>query len=178
MRHEHVDLCKGSWLRALLCRESVSAEEVAVVACHACSLLADELIQTCLEARVNFAVMPCCHGEPGARGDMVKELSETLGTPRDAVYDLMRLGAIDATPGFRARFRTIETAITPMNHVLIGSRETHVEEAKGRASRAGQLAKRASAALDPGNVRRRWSPAGQGRRALRRLEVATHMGDE
>eukprot|EP00927_Polykrikos_kofoidii_P034485 TRINITY_DN29259_c0_g1_i1.p1 TRINITY_DN29259_c0_g1~~TRINITY_DN29259_c0_g1_i1.p1 ORF type:complete len:366 (-),score=43.42 TRINITY_DN29259_c0_g1_i1:108-1205(-) len=120
VKREEVDLRNVEWLQTLLMRVDVSPSDCAVVACHACGPLADEIIRTCLDARVNFAVMPCCHGERGGRGDNVKRVAQTLGVPREVTYDLMRVGAIDATPGYVARLRTIDPEITPVNRIVVG----------------------------------------------------------
>lgn len=164
VQHQCVDLRDPNWLRALLEHEGVSPLDVIVVSCHACSVLTDELIRTCLEAQVSFAVMPCCHGEQGARGEMVRDLTQVLGVPRDITYDLMRLGVIDATPGYVARFKTIDAAITPMNHILIGVRAGPEELAKRHSNRQAALNRMAATSETPSGGRLRCSPAGQGRR--------------
>jgi len=167
VRHQNVDLRHRSWLQQIMACEAVVPEEVAVVACHACSVLADELICVCLAAGVNFAISPCCHGEQGARGEMVKEYVRQLGVRRDSAYDLMRLGVIDATPGYIARLRMMDPSITPMNHVVMGLRASSEEMGKSNRMRSAALDRMAMTAQNPSRARRKWSPAGQGRRQPR-----------
>ena len=63
IEHRHVDLRTAGWLRTLMEEAGVEAAQTVVTACHACGVLADELIHECLQAEVSFAVVPCCHGE-------------------------------------------------------------------------------------------------------------------
>ena len=63
IEHRHVDLRTAGWLRNLMAEAGVEAAQTVVTACHACGVLADELIHECLQAEVSFAVVPCCHGE-------------------------------------------------------------------------------------------------------------------
>ena len=95
IQHRHVDLRCAGWLRQLLAETGVEAVEAAVTACHTCGVLADELIQECLQAHVSFAIVPCCHGEKarsmcldilepfvcfqdaqGARGESLRKLAK------------------------------------------------------------------------------------------------------
>lgn len=155
--HVPVDLRDPTWLRGVLATHQVSSEDVAVVACHSCSVLADQLIQTCLEAEVSFALMPCCHGERGARGDTIKDGARQLGVPVDTAYDLMRLGAIDAAPGYVARLRSIDASITPKNRILLGIRGSIDELEKRRAQRTKQLDTLAEKWLEQGEISLRQS---------------------
>jgi len=115
VRHEPIDLTDSSWLRRLMDQEAVQPTEVAVVSCHACGVLADSLIDVCTEARVDFAVMPCCHPDAG-----LAHASRELGLDYSAAVDLARYGVI-ASRGYKARLRFVNPAITPMNRILVAS---------------------------------------------------------
>merc|ERR1711879_316541 len=141
--HQYTDLRTPGWLTAILQREGISPSDAAVVACHACGVLTDELIRDCIAAQVSFAIMPCCHGERSARGAMIRDLQATWGIHKDLVYDPMRWGVIDASPGYTAKLRTIDPAITPKNHILIGIRESKAVEKKQRQDRLDDLERKA-----------------------------------
>eukprot|EP00929_Paragymnodinium_shiwhaense_P099835 TRINITY_DN61710_c0_g1_i1.p1 TRINITY_DN61710_c0_g1~~TRINITY_DN61710_c0_g1_i1.p1 ORF type:complete len:314 (-),score=35.91 TRINITY_DN61710_c0_g1_i1:31-972(-) len=145
VEHRHTDLRDRQWLQRLISEEQVDPADVAVIGCHTCGVLADELISTCLEARVSFAIMPCCHGEQGVRGDNIKSISSEFGVPQDSAYDMMRLGSIDAAPGYIARLRKIDSSITPRNHILIGVRAAEKEALRWQAARDGALNRLAAA---------------------------------
>ncbi|CAE8680549.1 unnamed protein product [Polarella glacialis] len=125
VRHERIDISCPGWLKSLLEREGVHAEATAVVAAHACGGLSDELIRECTALSVEFAIMPCCHKkESGRRRDMLRHAVKLLDIPYSVVLDIARLGVIDACPGYKASLRMIDKAISPMNRMLIGTRET------------------------------------------------------
>ena len=89
-----------------------------VVACHACSHLSDSAIDACIEARCDFAVMPCCHKDHLTANQMAL-VAKTLKVNVHEAVDVARLGGIVAR-GFDCRWRTIDAAITPENRILIG----------------------------------------------------------
>ena len=67
---------------------------VAVVACHACSHLTDEVLHACAEAGVAFAVMPCCHRDTARDVDkgQIAHAGDSLGIGVGAAMDLVRMG--------------------------------------------------------------------------------------
>ncbi|CAE7390936.1 rsmH [Symbiodinium sp. CCMP2592] len=159
IEHRHVDLRTAGWLRNLMEEAGVEAAQTVVTACHACGVLADELIHECLQAEVSFAVVPCCHGEKagillaigcahtapscvvfaqGARGEMLRKLAKEYQLDRGLTYDMLRLGAIDAAPGYIARLRQIDAAITPKNRILLGLHKPE-EAQKRREQRRANL---------------------------------------
>ena len=107
-----------------------------VVACHACSHLSDSLIDVCIEAKVDFAVMPCCHRDLRTANQMAL-VAKSLQTSKAGAIDAARLGAIVAR-GFDARWRTIDAAITPENRILVGLARPKGEGRKVRAEIAKQ----------------------------------------
>jgi len=128
-----------SWRRRrLLAAEGVAAADAAVVGCHVCGALSDALIEECLGAGVEFAVMPCCHGEKGAQGLATKQAAKVLGVRLGTLTDAARYGVIAAAGGgWGARLRTIDAAITPENRILVGVLDS--EKGDERAERRGQV---------------------------------------
>lgn len=120
VQYEYVDLSHGNWLRDLIEREAVQPAEVAVVSVHACGALTDALIDACTEARVDFALMPCCHGRCKDRLHRpLRDAARVMGISPEAATDLARFGVI-ASRGYTAKVRAIDPAITPVNKILIG----------------------------------------------------------
>ena len=130
------DISEAGWLPSLLERKGIKAEDVIVVACHACSLLSDELIHECMKAKVEFAIMPCCQGEDSRRGKMMLHTAKILGIGHDTIIDISRLGVIEQTPGYKAMMRCIDSAITPQNRILIGLHESAKEVAQRNSARS------------------------------------------
>lgn len=118
------DISETGWLASFLEKEEVDASQVMVVACHACSLLSDELIRECVECKVEFAIMPCCQGEESRKGMMMLNTAKNLNIPHGTLIDIARLGVIEASPGYKATMKRIDENITPQNRILIGLRET------------------------------------------------------
>ena len=137
------DISEAGWLSALLEQEQVTAREVMVVACHACSLLSDELIRECVMNSVEFAIMPCCQGEESRKGQMMLNAAKNLKIPHDTLIDIARLGVIEASPGYKASMKRIDDSITPQNRVLIGLRETAEDVARRASDRQHFLQKMA-----------------------------------
>ena len=94
------------------------ARQVGVVACHACSHLTDALVSMCIEAGVDFAVMPCCHRDLHTQGQM-GIVAKSFRLKEHEVIDIARLGGIVAR-GYDCRWRTIDASITPENRMLVG----------------------------------------------------------
>lgn len=91
---------------------------LAVVAVHACNFLTDAVIETCVAAGVDFAVMPCCGRDTLTAGQLTR-VASTLKTSLHAVVDVTRFGMI-LGHGFDCRWRTIDSTITPENRILVG----------------------------------------------------------
>eukprot|EP00438_Fugacium_kawagutii_P010222 Skav234254 [mRNA] locus=scaffold1464:683874:685073:- [translate_table: standard] len=118
------DISEVGWLSRLLDKEEVDPSEVMLVACHACSLLSDELIRECVRCQVEFAIMPCCHGEESRKGMMMLNTAKNLDLEHGLLIDIARLGVIEESPGYKASMKRIDEDITPQNRILIGLRET------------------------------------------------------
>lgn len=129
------DISEAGWLSSLLAREEVDASEVMVVACHACSMLSDELIRECVQCKVEFAIMPCCQGEDSRKGKMMLNAARNLNMPMGQLIDIARLGVIEASPGYKATLKRIDENITPQNRILIGLRETTKDVVRRYADR-------------------------------------------
>ena len=132
-----------SWRRRrLLAAEGVAAADAAVVGCHVCGALSDALIEECLGAGVEFAVMPCCHGEKGAQGLATKQAAKVLGVRLGTLTDAARYGVIAAAGGgWGVRLRTIDAAITPENRILVGLLSAKGDQrAEQREQALGKLA--------------------------------------
>ena len=139
VKYQIQDVSETDWLGSLLQKEEVDPTDVVVVACHACSLLSDELIGECIKCQVEFAIMPCCQGEDSRRGKMFVNTAKLLDIPVGALIDVARLGVIDASPGYKAMMRCVDSQITPQNRVLIGLRETDSDVVRREADRAFKL---------------------------------------
>ena len=135
------DLGAKGWLKSLLEEEEVQADDVVVVACHACSLLSDELIRQCIECGVEFAIMTCCQGEESQRGLMMRNTGKLLDIEHGTVIDLARLGVIDGSPGYKAMMKCIDPRITPQNRILLGLRETEQDAERRLSDRSRSLSK-------------------------------------
>jgi len=85
-----------------------------VVGVHACGAVTDLCLDIAADLGGPVAVMPCCrdHSHSGAP----EGLSTALGA--DVAYVVHRTYALEAR-GYRVRWRSIPSAITPMNRVLI-----------------------------------------------------------
>lgn len=118
------DISQVGWLSTLLEKEEVDPSEVMLVACHACSMLSDELIRECVRCQVEFAIMPCCHGEESRKGMMMLNTAKNLNLEHGLLIDLARLGVIEESPGYKASMKRIDESITPQNRILIGLRES------------------------------------------------------
>lgn len=133
------DISEAGWLKSILQTRNVDPSDVVVVACHACSLLSDELIDECISCQVEFAIMPCCHGGDNRRSKMMVNTGKLLEIPQGMVIDIARLGVIEGSPGYKATMRCIDSNITPQNRVLIGLHETASDIAKREADRSFAL---------------------------------------
>ena len=120
VEHKKVDIRDRGWLLRLLYAEQVAPEDCAVVGCHVCNALTDELMDECLGAHVEFAIMGCCHGRTGSQGRASKDSAKELGVSLGTLVDMTRLGVIMKQDGFIAKLRTIDANITPENRILIG----------------------------------------------------------
>ena len=140
VKYRIADISSPGWLASLLEQEAVGLKpsEVAVVSCHACSLLSDELIRACTESGVDFALMPCCHGEDSRKGKMYLNTAKMLGVPHDVLIDISRLGIIEAS-GYKGSMRSINASITPQNRVLIGLKESQADAEKRALARSASL---------------------------------------
>lgn len=118
------DISQVGWLSTFLEKEGVDPNEVMLVACHACSMLSDELIRECVRCQVEFAIMPCCQGEESRKGMMMLNTAKNLNLPHGLLIDIARLGVIEESPGYKASMKRIDENITPQNRILIGLRET------------------------------------------------------
>jgi hypothetical protein len=100
---------------------------------HACGQLTDFVIDACIEAQVDFAVMPCCHRDLRTANQM-QIVAKSLGVSKSGLIDVARLGAIVAR-GFDCRWRTIDKTITPENRILVGLARPKVSEQVDRKKR-------------------------------------------
>lgn len=141
VRFQRGDLGRPGWLKSLLEEEAVAAEDAVLVACHACSLLSDELIRQCIACEVEFAIMPCCQGEESQRGQMMRNTGKLLDIEHGTVIDLTRLGVIDGSPGYKAMMKCIDPSITPQNRILLGLRETEQDARRRLLDRSRSLSK-------------------------------------
>ena len=98
--------------------DGIDPSEIAVVACHACGHMSDEIIAMCIRAGADFAVMPCCHRDRDTQNQMAL-VAATLGTSEHAAIDAARVGSITAR-GYDCRWRTIDASISPENRILVG----------------------------------------------------------
>ena len=141
VKYHIADVSSPGWLASLLDKEASNLEpsEIGVVSCHACSLLSDELIRACTGSGVDFALMPCCHGEDSRKGKMMLNTAKMLGIPHDVLIDIARLGIIEASPGYKGSMRSIDSSITPQNRVLLGLRESEADAEKRETARSASL---------------------------------------
>lgn len=94
-------------------------ENSLVVAVHACGTLTDRVIEKAVDARIPFAVMPCCYrnGMRSLRSTSPHNLPVSYSL-KD-YYDSLRLEYAKER-GYLSEMRLISRKITPMNHVLVG----------------------------------------------------------
>ena len=136
VEHRKMDIRDRGWLLRLLCAEQVAPEDCAVVGCHVCNALTDELIDECLGAHVEFAIMGCCHGRTGSQGRATKDSAKELGVSLGTLVDMTRLGVIMKQDGFIAKLRTIDASITPENRILIGLYDPNSPSATDQTEKA------------------------------------------
>jgi len=141
VKYHIADVSSPDWLSSLLDKEAgdLQPSEIGVVSCHACSLLSDELIRACTRSQVDFALMPCCHGEDSRKGKMMLNTAKMLGIPHDMLIDISRLGIIEETSGYKASMRCIDSSITPQNRILLGLRESEADAEKRELARSASL---------------------------------------
>ncbi|CAE7903521.1 ML4 [Symbiodinium sp. KB8] len=141
VKYHIADVSSPDWLPSLLDKEAgdLQPSEIAVVSCHACSLLSDELIRACTRSQVDFALMPCCHGKDSRKGKMMLNTAKMLGIPHDMLIDISRLGIIEESSGYKASMRCIDSSITPQNRILLGLRESEADAEKRELARSASL---------------------------------------
>ena len=120
IEHRKIDLRDRGWLIKLLKSENIDPTECGVVGCHVCNALSDELIDECLNAKVEFCIMGCCHGSTSKQGKAIKQSAKELGVSLGMLVDTARFGIIAQREGYIAKIRTIDESITPENRILIG----------------------------------------------------------
>ena len=141
VKYHIADVSSTGWLASLLDAEARDLEpsEVGLVSCHACSLLSDELIRECTQSKVDFALMPCCHGEDSRKGRMMLNTAKMLGISHEMLIDISRLGVIEASPGYKGGMRSIDSSISPQNRILLGLRESEADAEKREQARLASL---------------------------------------
>jgi hypothetical protein len=91
----------------------VTAGDV-VVSCHACGMLADNVLDVAIAARARVGVLPFCHDH---RYCDTGQLDGWM--PADLAIDAVRAARLRAA-GYRVWTTTIPADVTPRNRLLIG----------------------------------------------------------
>lgn len=92
------------------------AQGDAYLAVHACGQRTDLCLDLAIARGTRIAVMPCCYGPPR---EASPALLRALGTP--LATDVARTMRLE-NAGFRVKWTTIPSEITPMNRVLLALR--------------------------------------------------------
>jgi len=88
---------------------------IAVVSAHACGVLSDLCIDVAIKSGGPIGILPCCYPRSACEAPLA--LQTQFGM--QAAFDIDRTYRLQAA-GYRVRWGTIPSAITPMNRLIYG----------------------------------------------------------
>eukprot|EP00929_Paragymnodinium_shiwhaense_P010103 TRINITY_DN11459_c0_g1_i2.p1 TRINITY_DN11459_c0_g1~~TRINITY_DN11459_c0_g1_i2.p1 ORF type:complete len:707 (-),score=136.08 TRINITY_DN11459_c0_g1_i2:30-2150(-) len=111
---------------------------VLVVACHACQHLADSIIDTCIEAQVDFMVCPCC---PKDHQGGIQNAAAACGVDFGKAMTIAQMGRILGVTMGRCdvRLRTFDESVSPLNRIIVGRFACSIQDLEGGAGQHGNM---------------------------------------
>ena len=88
---------------------------MAIVSAHACGVLSDLCIDVAIKSGGPIAILPCCYPRSACEAPLSLQTQFGLET----AYDIDRTYRLEAA-GYRIRWGTIPSEITPMNRIVYG----------------------------------------------------------
>lgn len=100
----------------------ISEKPAALIGVHACGRLTDIVIEKAVDARVPFAVMPCCYNSEMNKYELREPPDgRKLVYPNEqSYYDAFRM-QFAKERGYDVVLTTIDPKITPMNNVIVAT---------------------------------------------------------
>ena len=102
--------------------EKISVEDpwiepgMAIVSAHACGVLSDLCIDVAIKSGGPIAILPCCYPRSACEAPLSLQTQFGLET----AFDIDRTYRLEAA-GYRIRWGTIPSEITPMNRIVYGT---------------------------------------------------------
>lgn len=89
--------------------------DMSIVSAHACGVLSDKCIDIAIESSGPIGILPCCYPRSACNAPLSMQTQFGLET----AFDIDRTYRLEAA-GYRVRWGSIPSEITPMNRIIYG----------------------------------------------------------